>query len=205
MPSLKRVLFSVTHLASGSLPLLGLLNLNPRVQFVPTNPVIHDYTDLQALTGLPHKMNSVAAMFAFEINFNYQFGSKQSIPHAHHLFVVRPPDPTLNLLVASGLYSLDDAARYYCFRLRRICEIAKRVRQGMLLTYDDIQRGEYVGKLKSFLGLKDDPRHVPEAFDYLKPSVINEFDSKTLDWCRDCYERHLFFLKSLPLECVSRG
>ena len=93
---------------------------------------------------------------------------------------------------------------YYCYRLRRICEIAKRVKHGMLLTYDDIQRGDYVGPLKTFLGLKEDIAHTPEVFDYLKlpPNVISK---DVLEWCRDCYERHLFFLKSLPLVSVNRG
>jgi hypothetical protein len=204
MSSIKRVMISVTHLASGSLPLLNLLNRNPRVQFVQTNPVIQNYVDLKALTGMTHKLSSVAAIFALESNFNYQLGSKIKIPHAHYLFTVRQPDPVLNLLVSDGIYDQKGAAMYYCYRLRRICEIAKRVKHGMLLTYDDIQRGDHIAPLKTFLGLKEDVLHIPEFFNHLKspPNVINR---EILEWCRDCYERHLFFLKRLPLAGVNRG
>jgi hypothetical protein len=204
MSSLKRVLLSVTHLASGSLPLLGLLNRNPRVQFVRANPVIQNYVDLRAFTAQTHKLSSVAAIFALEANFNYQLGSKNLPLHAHYLFTVRQPTPVLNLLVADNLYGHKEAAMYYCYRLRRICEIAKRVRHGMLLTYDDIQRGDHVVPLKTFLGLKEDVLHLPEAFDHLKPPP-NVIKREILDWCQDCYERHLFFLKSLPLVGVSHG
>ncbi len=204
MPSLKRVLFSITHLGSGSLPLLNILNQNPRVQFSPASPVVHNYTDLQPLTATPHKMTSVAAMYAFEIAYNYQFGTRNPVRHAHHLFVVRQPEAVLTLLVSGG-YGREEAARYYCYRLRRICEIAKRVEQGMLLTFDDLQRGEYGSAVKTFLGLKDEPAHAPEAFESLKPSLPCPVSQKTLDWCQDCYERHLFFLKSLPLAGVNHG
>lgn len=203
MSSLKRVLLSVTHLASGSLPLIGLLDRNPRIQFVRTNPVIQNYTDLKALTSLPHKLTSVAAMFALDINYNYQLGSKNLVPHAHYLFVVRSPEPVLNILMSQGGYAEQGAAMYYCYRLRRICEIAKRAKHGMLLTYDDIRQGEYVKPIKSFLNLREDVSYEPEMFDNSKSS--NTVKKDTLEWCQDCYERHLFFLKSLPLVQINRS
>lgn len=156
------------------------------------------------MTSMPHKLNSVAAMFALDLNFNYQLGSKNLVPHAHYLFTVRQPEPVLNTLIAGGIYGHREAAMYYCYRLRRMCEIAKRVKHGMFLTFEDIQRGDYVDVIKSFLNLKEDISHLPEAFDHLKPKS-NVVSSKTLDWCQDCYERHLFFLKSLPLVGVSRA
>lgn len=198
MSSLKRVLISVTHLASGSLPLMGLLNTNPRVQFIQTNPIINNYPDLKATLNMPHKMNSVAAMFALDINYNYQLSSSVYLPHAHYLFVIRPPDQVLNVLTSNGLYGHDQAANYYCFRLRRMCEIAKRVKHGMLLTYEEIIRGDHVEHLTDFLTLRESVLHSSENFDHLTMSK-NTFKKETLEWCRDCYERHLFFLKRLPL------
>lgn len=204
MSSLKRVLLSITHLGSGSLPLLGLLNRNPRVQLLQTNTTVHSYPDLRAITSQRHKLGSSAAMFAIDLNYNYQLGPRVQLPHAHHLFVVRPPEVVLNLLVSKGFFKQEQAARYYCFRLRRMCEIAKRVGTGMLLTYDDIQRGDYTETLGEFLGLKEPVVHVPKLFDHLNYTE-NVFAKPTMDWCRDCYERHLFFMKSLPLVTVSRG
>lgn len=177
---------------------MGLLNHNPRVQFVQSSPVIQNYTDLKVLTSAPHKLNSVAAMFAFDLNFNYQLGSKNIMQHAHYLFSVRQPEPVLNILVSQVGYSEQGAAMYYCYRLRRICEIAKRVNHGMLLTYDNIQNGEYVVPIKSFLSLRDDVLYDYNIFNHLK-TTSNTIKKDTLAWCQDCYERHLFFLKSLPL------
>ena len=181
---------------------MNLLDKNPRVQFIQAHVIIQNYMDIGAITSMSHKMNSVAAMFALELTANYQLGSKISLPHVHHLFVVRQPDPVLNFLVANGIYNQTSAAMYYCYRLRRICEIAKRAKYGMLLTFDDIQSGAYTTPIKSFLGLKDDVSHIPAVFDHLK-SANNVIKKDILEWCRDCYERHLFFLRSLPLAGVS--
>ena len=189
-------MFSVTHLGSGSLQLLSLLNRNPRVQFVQSQPVIQNYIDLRALIDVPHKLNSIAALYAVDINFNYQLGSKYLIPHADYLFVVRQPEPVLNLLVESGLYDSLTAATYYCYRLRRICEIAKRVKSGMLLTFDEIRNGDHIEPLKRFVSLKEDISHEPAVFEKLKP-VSKNINKETLDWCSDCYERHLFFLRNI--------
>ncbi len=201
MSSLKRVLLSITHLESGSTPLLNILDRNPRVQFLRSNPMIQNYMDLKVITSIPHKLDSVAAMHALDISFNYQLGPRTHVPHAHYLFIVRQPDHVLGKLIADKAYKQTDAAMYYCYRLRRICEIAKRVQQGMLLTFDDIRRGDHVAPLKSFLGLKEDVLHQPEVFESMQSSSV--IDGNTLEWCRDCYERHLFFLKSLPLTKIN--
>lgn len=201
--AVKRVLLSVTHLASGSLQLLSLLNHNPRVQFTNTQTPIRDYTDLQAVTSIPHKMNSVASMYAIEINHNFQLGPRTSIPHAHHLFLIRRPDPSIGMMVEHGVYRQHEAAMYYCYRLRRICEIAKRTKSGMFLTYEDLESGDYVRPLTKFLELKDDVEFDQKVFESLKPS--NPVDlGRDESWCRDCYERHLYYLKSLPLARVSQ-
>jgi len=164
---------------------------------VVSQPVINNYTDLKPFTAQPHKLNSSAAMYAFEINYNFQMGSRKAIPDIHYLFVIRKPKPTLDSLVSAKLYHPDSVAMYYCYRLRRICEIAKRV-SGMLLTYDQIVSGEYIEPLGNYLGLKDRIIHSESEFSHLQaPSY--PFDKKVMEWCDDCYERHLFFLKNQPL------
>ena len=194
----KRVLLSVSHLGSGSLQLLSLLNHNPRVQFLNTQTPIRDYTDLQAVTSISHKMNSVAAMYALEINHNFQMGSRNFIPHVHHLFVVRRPNPSISLMVQNGIYRQHEAAMYYCYRLRRICEIAKRVGSGLLLTYEDLESGDYVKPLSKFLGLKEEAEFDPNVFSSFAPESSLDL-GKDENWCDDCYERHLYYLKNLPL------
>lgn len=200
--AVKRVLLSVSHLGSGSLQLLSLLNHNPRVQFTNTQTPIRDYTDLQAVTSIPHKMNSVAAMYAIEVNHNFQLGPKNVAPHAHHLFLIRRPDPSIGMMVEHGIYRQHEAAMYYCYRLRRICEIAKRAESGMLLTYEDLENGSYVQPLSKFLGLKEEVEFVPNVFEAFKPRSPVDL-GRDEAWCRDCYERHLYYLKSLPLTRIS--
>jgi hypothetical protein len=201
--AVKRVLLAVSHLGSGSLQLLSLLNHNPRVQFANTQTSIRDYTDLQAITSSPHKMNSLAAMYAMEINHNFQLGPKNIAPHAHYLFVLRRPEPSIGLMVQNGVYRPHEAAMYYCYRLRRMCEIAKRVGTGMLLTYEDLESGEYVTPLSKFLGLKEEAEFDPKVFQAMRPTSKTSL-GRDEAWCEDCYERHLYYLKSLPLERITR-
>lgn len=205
MSSPKRVLFSISHLASGVTPLLYLLNSNPRVQLLRSEAMFQNYNDLKALTSFSHKTNSAAAIYAFDISYNHQMGSKVVFPHADYLFLIRPPEPSINLLIASKLYSPTTAVNYYCYRLRRMCEIAKRVKSGIILTYDDLISGDHVAPLTTFLRLKEDVIHQADCYERLKPPETNLIPTDLISWAKDCYERHLFFMRSLPLVQISRG
>jgi hypothetical protein len=98
---------------------------------------------------------------------------------------------SVNNLVASGRYDVRRAHAYYSFRLRRICEMAARTPGAVLV--EQSRCGEALGLVESYLGLKP-PLAVPE----FPPDAADV----PLAWRKKadaCYERHLYFLKSLPL------
>lgn len=184
---MKHVLFLISHIGSGSNYLFDVLNNNPRIQGYRL-PVIYDnYLMIEQLTTLPHKNNDTASIWMDELLFSHQFGDIYNL--CSTIFVVREAKPTLNILVTSG-YSQRSAVSYYKYRLRRMCEVAKRTKNGILLTWENIISGKGLPLIEIYLKLKTPLKPNKYNWDYQ-----NQVDVKHVDEAQHSYERHLWFLK----------
>jgi hypothetical protein len=151
---MKKVCFIASHLMSGSSTLFEMLDHNPRVQGFRSSRPYYDMPTIMALTKHPHKLNTQAAIFVDELLYNYWLQTKDAYRYCKFIYVVRPPEGVLGELVAQKLYKPQQACDYYCYRLRRMCEMAKRTPGAVLLTYEDIVTGRGLPLIEEYLGLK---------------------------------------------------
>ena len=68
--------------------------------------------------------------------------------------MVREPEASIDYLIGSGAYSRDQAKRYYLYRIRRICELAKRTPGSTFLTHANLRDGKGLDLIQRQLNLK---------------------------------------------------
>ena len=184
---MKGVLFLASHLGSGSDHLFRTLASLPRIEGIRTGMSYDHYDKIESLVANPHKYNKSNAIWMDELLYNHSFTCKHLLPYLKFVFVLREPAGSLAQMVAEG-WSLEEASRYYRYRLVGLCEYAVRSR-GLVLTHD--RMGD-VGRLAGYLALKGSET---EACLSLKAAVslVSEtvIPSETLLPCERAYERHL--------------
>lgn len=165
------------------------LDANPRVQMVASPTPLSHPEHIAALCSEPHKMGrSSAAIYGTQVLFNPQVQSKVFYPFCRFVYVVRGAAS----LGCVG-YRPAESLRYYCFRLRRILEMASCTPGAVLLTWDDLRAGRGLDLVGSYLGLKE-PLALPLA-EAACPEVPPDVEAKAADR----YEYYLYRLRRLPL------
>jgi hypothetical protein len=184
-----KILFIVSHLGSGSDVLCNILNKNPRVQWYNPN-IIYDHPfRLEGLTNQKHKLNSLAAIWMDHLLHNFYFSNKSLYKICKFIFVIREAKATLNGIVKNK-EDADSMFRYYIYRLRRICEMAKST-NGLCLTLNSITDGNGLSLIKDYLNLRDDL----EMDDFIIPKYNPLVTSDLIDKGQETYERYLFYLR----------
>jgi hypothetical protein len=194
---MKKVVFLVTHLGSGSEALTTILNQNPRVECHRTGLIFNSYHALESFTAHEHKCRNSAAIWIDEHVFNYTFSCKDLLKTCKFIYVVRDGRGALEELVGVHGYDQSAAMRYYCYRLRRIAEMARRTKDAVLLTYDDLVRNEDIPLVEEYLNLKE--RLQMRA---IKPARTTSVSVKFVDTAQKCYERYLYKLRQMQLQAV---
>src|SRR5581483_5367312 len=129
---MKQVTIVVSHEGSGSSALCSLLDKNSRIQWCKPN-IIYDHPfSLEKITSISHKLKNAAAIWLDEILYNHYFSSKILYEWCRFIYVIREAKPTLSLITESRA-DLLGKARYYTYRLRRICEMARRTPGAVLV------------------------------------------------------------------------
>lgn len=186
---MKNILFIVSHLGSGSHILFNSLNRNPRVQGFRIDKPYSNPLALEHLTSHPHKLDNTAAIYMEELLFNYSFSCPQAYDYCKFIYLIRDARPTLNNIVTLG-YDPICADLYYRYRLRRICEMAKRTPQAILLTWDDVLSGKKFSLIEKYLNLKD-----PISLIGQEPKIKEVVDLNIINKSQRSYERYFYFLK----------
>jgi len=83
---------------------------------------------------------------------------------------------------------------YYKYRLRRMCEIAKRTANAVALTWEDMTSGKGLPLIENYLKLKVPLKLKERDWDYK-----NIVETQYVDEAQQSYERHLWFLKQFNL------
>jgi hypothetical protein len=177
---------------------MTILNDNERIDLTDHLLSYDHPSSLNYLFSLNHKLDNAAAIYGGQILFNKDFSCKAFYDFAKFIYVVRPAKQTLNeIKIGKKEYSELSACRYYCFRLRRIYEMARSTPGAILLTRDDILSQKGLDLIQDMLGLKQVlvPQDIPER-------QVDNFSSQLVDKAQDCYEKYLYHLKQLDLKTI---
>ena len=191
---MKRVVFVITHLCSGSPRLIEALNSSDRVHIHTTHNMYFHPEDLNALTDLPHKCRTAAAIYGDQLFYNISFQCKRLYDWCDFIYLIRGGKDTLLELAVNEPYNDLTSYRYYCYRLRRVYEMAKRTPKATLITWNDLKTGEALPELEDFLCLK---KKLPR-FEIERSPFRTDIDPKLINKAQDCFEYYLYKLKTLP-------
>ena len=187
---MKKVTFVISHLGSDSTELVRILNENPRIKIHTSNTNYESVSDLDWLFESGHKTNNSSAIYGDHLLYNTQLSTIALYKFCQFIYVIRPARPSLNII--SCTKGAKSAYRYYCFRLRRICEMAKRTPNALLVTWNDLSNGRAFSCIEKLLNLKEELKPTHQSF-----MVENEPAPEYQEKSQDSYERHLYYLKHL--------
>lgn len=197
---MKKILFICSHPYSGSSALYEGLNQHQKIQgFKSSN--FQSYSSpnhLLDLTNYPHKLTNRSAIYMDELLYNQSFYLKYAYSKCKFVYVIREPEIPLNFMIAQEKKKPIFAVRQYTFRLRRICEMAKRTAGAVVLTWDDLRNEKGMDILQEYLGITGLYFNSELLLPY-KRSFNNAIKLDLLEQTQDCYEKYLYFLKQQNL------
>lgn len=190
---MKKVCFVVSHLGSGSGSLVTSLNSNPRCEIKESGARYDGAASVRWLFRLGHKCRDAGAVYGDHLLFNASLSNKRLYELFKFIFVIRPARHSLNEIMRFG-YKEQGASSYYRFRLRRMCEIAKKSPGSLLLTWEDLARDSSLRIIEEYLGLSE----------FLKPISLGEppqeiCSESVVESCQEAYDRYYYYLNKLEL------
>lgn len=174
------------------------MNNHPRIQGCDTGyrfPYINP-ANLIHLTEQSHKLNNKSSIYMDQLLFNYELSTKVVYKECKFLYVLREPAPVLKYMIEIQKIKPIFAARYYTYRLRRICEMAKRTPNAVLLTWEDLLANRGISLLENYLNLKQPILYDPS---FLMPyKIIHKvnLDQSLLADTDNSYQKYLYWLKN---------
>lgn len=188
-----------SHLGSGSSDLVEILNDNPRCEIQSSSMRYCGPQDLNRLFSIPHKCRDSSAVYGDHLLFNASLSCRNLYDLCLFIYVIRPARASLNEIFTMKEYGLSGrfAARYYSFRIRRMCEMARRTAGALLLTWDDLATGRAFPFIEEHLGLKDQLKAKHHHFNH---GFRDDFDESLISECQDAYERYYYYLGGLGLK-----
>jgi hypothetical protein len=196
---MKKVCFIVSHIGSGSVDLIDMLNNNSRCDIKKSSVRYSGPEDLEWLFAASHKCRDSSAVYGDHLLFNTSLSCRNLYESCTFIYVIRPARASLNEISTMKEYGLKGcfAARYYSFRLRRICETARKTKNALLLTWDDLASGRAFPSVEEHLGLKTQLKAEHHHFGAVSR---DDFDEKLISECQDAYERYYYYLARLGLK-----
>jgi len=156
-------------------------------------------TSLNWLGEHGHKIDNSAAIYGDHLLFNIQFTNTTFYDFCKFIYVIRPAKESLNRIILQNDYTPKNALRYYTYRLRRICEMAKHTPGAVLLQNKDLANGTGYAPIEEYLDLKEP---LTPSYDSFIEEEINDIPPEIYEPGEESYERHLYFLKQLDLKMV---
>jgi hypothetical protein len=204
---MKKVVFIVSHMGSGSYELLRIMNSNPRVLILQSGATYSNPSNLEWLFQenflvQAGKENTAATIYGDHLLFNANLACTSLYDICKFIYFIRPAKPSLNELnlVKNIDFTPENACLYYCFRMRRICEMAKNTPGAVLLTWDDLADGRGFALIEEYLHLKT--QLSPAFYDFVEKDV-DVVPHELVEKAQDSYERYLYYLRHLDLKMVS--
>jgi hypothetical protein len=190
---LKRQIMIATHMGSGGSMLLEMILANRKAARLPRSydQVYADPTSLSILQEDANRFRPHARLFVDKVMFNFEVINLQYLQMCEYIFLVREAKGSLNSIVKSGKLTPEAATRYYTFRLRRLCEMAKKSPRRLVITWDDLVDKSCLASLRTYLGMKELPSfyRAQEEVDLVDPLLVMQGQKS--------YEKHLQYLKAI--------
>lgn len=158
----------ITHIGSGGTLLCRLLSTNLKVHCFGCSGTIYNHPSvikracitIDKIVGKRFDPND---LYIDKLMYNYEFTCKPLYKSCKFIYLIR--SPYVPIATSMKKYSLEGAVNYYFFRLRRICEMARKS-GGLLLTYEDLINKKAFPLLQNFLNLKSlSDQFTPTLFD----------------------------------------
>lgn len=195
---MKKIVFVCSHLQSGSAALCAVMNLHPRIQLYETS-TYHSSMDLIALTKQSHKINNRSAIYLNELLFNYELCTKSAYTNCKFIYLIRSPEIVLGNLIEKQEMKLSCAVRYYTYRLRRLCEMAKRTPGAVLLTWDDLNSNRGINLIDEYLELKQPLIYDSVFLEQFKEENSVKIKLEIKNSAEETYQKYLYWLKTNTL------
>jgi len=200
---MKKVLFVCSHLHSGSSALCDALNHHPRIQgynLAVRSPYVGP-PNLLTLTEQHHKLDNRSAIYMDELLHNHHLSTKAAYKECKFIYIVREPAAVLNLLIGNEKMKPSFAVRHYTYRLRRLCEMAKRTPGAVLLTWDDLIENRGISLIEDYLNLRQPIVYDPASLAPFKRTYSTDLVGlQVRSKVEDTYQRYLYYLKSQNLQ-----
>ena len=183
-------LFISTHLGSGASMLSDALSKH----VYATRMDLKIYSHLRDFREY-REFYPYTKIFYDKLMFNFQIASPSLYKICKFIYVVREAAPTLEHLINVKGYTIDGAYRYYCYRLRRICEMAKKTPGSLLVTWDDIVSERAFESVQKYLGLK---RPLESAYNAVtKEESELQYPYSLASQAQARFERHLAYIRDI--------
>lgn len=190
---MKKIAFINAHMNSGGEYLYESLNQDSCIKGFRTKKqkvYLNNY-DLIHLMRQKHKASGKYLIYLDEIYYNYALSTKLDLSQCYFIHIIRSPD-CLNLIQFNEKNKPVFVIRKYLFRLRRICEIAKRTPNAVFLTFEDLQKERAMEILKEFMFLSDTPKiNIKKEIDFKKDLISYDLMKEA----EEGYENYLAFLR----------
>ena len=186
---MKKVVLLMSHHGSGSDALYALLDSNPRIQGFQDDSSYDTPLRLVSLTERRHKLSNASRIYMDHLLHNYQYCLKPD-PMVRMVFVVREPEGSVDYMVNMKILRRQEAKRYYLYRLRRLCELARRNRGSVFLTYSNLREGKGMDILADHIGLRDP---LPPLTDFVVPSGKSVLQLHEYERLSESYEKYLYY------------
>ncbi len=170
------------------------LDDNPRVQWCRTQNIYNHPEAAFSLGDIPHKCSNVSAVWMEEILHNNRFYCPVLHERAKFIYLIREPAQSLAQIVATGIRP-DAACRYYTYRLRRICQMARRTPNAVMLTLDDLINRKGLPLLEKLLNLKNKLEMKDEWLP--KNMDVSRIPAELVSEGERSYESHLYHMREL--------
>lgn len=196
---MKKVVFLMSHIGSGSNALYSLLASHPRIMGLENENVYDSQISLIAAAERKHKLNNASRIYLDHILYNFQYSLRPD-PWVRMVFLAREPEGSIDYMVNRKIFKKSEAKRYYLYRMRRMCELAKRNPNSIFLTYSKIREGRGLSELRDYLELKE---NLSFSQDFNLPSgksclQLNEYESLST-----AYEKYIYYVGKVGAMCIT--
>lgn len=195
---MRKTVFVITHVGSGYEILLSTLFNNPRI--IPIlNQSQNTYTNMFDIINAPieHGFYTKASIFLDCILYNHLFSAYDSFDLCNFIYFVDEPKFSLpRISKEKRNNNMITCQRHYLYRLRRICEMAKRTPNALFLKFKDVYKPETYELLEKHLNLKEKLEIPTLKPDYLSIDCVSQ---NLLDITDSAYEKYMYFVKQQKL------
>lgn len=196
---MKKVVFIISHLESGSQGLVNILNNNIKCNFFTSNISYTHPDDLNNLFLNEKLKNYSGSVFGDHLLHNTSFYCESFYKMCKFIYVLRSPRQTLNLILSKNYsYSQKNIFNNYILRVRRIYEMIRKTPNSLFLTWEDLQNDATYNIIENYIKVK------PLNFNknYFATCEKNDFNENLILESERYYEKYLYLIKNLGVKCI---